>query len=104
MKGQMVADMRNAVRSEVGKALQSQQTLLTDQLEAMRSQAATPAPDSQSNIKNIMVCLYCKCKSKLWLWVVCGLKFLHGIVLLRCLCSGSNQYQMDLSSNLRSPS
>jgi len=55
MKGQMVADMRNAVRSEVDKALQSQQTLLTDQLEAMRSQAATPAPDSQSNIKNIML-------------------------------------------------
>jgi len=54
MKGQMVADVRNAVRSEVDKALQSQQTLLTDQLEAMRSQAATPAPDSQSNIKNIM--------------------------------------------------
>ena len=59
MTGQMVADVRNAVRSEVDKALQSQQTLLTDQLEAMRSQAATPAPDSQSNIKNIMVCLYC---------------------------------------------
>ena len=50
-----MADIRSAVRSELDKALENQQTQLNDQLEVLRSQAATPAPDSLSNVKNIKV-------------------------------------------------
>ena len=61
MKGQLVADIRSAVRSELDKALENQQTQLNDQLEVLRSQAATPAPDSLSNVKNIKV----SCETKI---------------------------------------
>lgn len=55
MKDVLINDMRDAVRSELDSALQNQQKLLNDQFEVLRSSAATPVPDSQSNSQAIKV-------------------------------------------------
>ena len=51
MRSQLVAEVQAAVSEEVSSGLQGQQQVLTDQLEAMRSAAATPGPEQLSTIE-----------------------------------------------------
>ena len=55
MKKQLVVDIKSAVQQEVQSALQGQQQLLNEQIEAIRSAAATPAPDHPLNAASVKV-------------------------------------------------
>lgn len=55
MKGQLVADIRKAVKDEMGSALDGQQELLNQRFETLRASAPTPAVDAQANTAFIKV-------------------------------------------------
>lgn len=57
MKQQLVVDVSTAVQREMDSALEGQRQVMTEQIEALRSAAATPAPDSIGFPPNIKVCI-----------------------------------------------